>query len=463
MKGSIYTTNGKRKEGKQIENFLGYLSPYQILVLGFAALILTGALLLTLPAAARSGQTTSFLTALFTATSAVCVTGLVLVDTGTHYSLFGQLVIIGLIQVGGLGIMTMTTLFALLLGKKINLRERLLIREGLNVLNLEGVVSLVKSVIGVTALIESIGALILAFRFVPDLGWIRGIYFSFWHSISSFCNAGFDLFGTVYGPFSSLTPYRDDLIVSLTIPSLIILGGLGFVVIKDLAHHRKFSRLSLHSKIVLTISGILIVGGTFFIWLLERQHSLQGLSPLGMFLASFFQAVTPRTAGYNTLNIGTLRGVTQFLMIILMFIGASPSGTGGGIKTTTFGALVLTAWSVIVGKNDTEVFRRNISREIILKSLTIFLLSAALVVIITMILISTENAGFLAVLFETVSAFGTVGLTIGITPHLTVIGQVLIIITMYAGRVGPLTVALAIWQHRKVPRFSYPQEKIIVG
>lgn len=463
MQRIIFIENGKRRRTVYLRKIFSRFTPAQVLVFGFAALIMMGTFLLMLPVAARDGQATPLITAFFTATSAVCVTGLVVVDTATHYSLFGQLVILGLIQTGGLGIMTMTTLFAMLIGKKINLRERLLIQEGLNAIRLEGVVSLVKSIIKMTILIEGTGGLILSLRFIPDFGWARGIYYGFFHAISAFCNAGFDLFGTVYGPFSSLTAFKEDPVVSLTIPALIILGGLGFVVIRDVAAHRRFSRLSLHSKLVITITLVLVVAATAVIWLLERDNTLRGLTPLGAFLASFFQAVTPRTAGYNTLSISSLRGATQFFIVILMFIGASPGSTGGGIKTTTFGTLLIATWSVVRGEIDVGAFERSITQDVIFKALAVTMLAVSLIATVTMILTITEEATFLDILFETTSAFGTVGLTTGITPDLSEIGRILISLTMYAGRVGPLTLALAIWQHRGQLSYHYPEEKIIVG
>lgn len=459
----VFGENGKQKGMAYLRQVFSRFTPAQVLVFGFAALIMMGTFLLMLPAAARGGQPTPLITAFFTATSAVCVTGLVVVDTASHYSLFGQLVILGLIQVGGLGIMTMTTLFAMLVGKRINLRERLLIQEGLNAMQLEGVVSLVKSIVKMTLLIEVTGGLILSLRFIQDLGWARGFYYGFFHSISAFCNAGFDLFGTVYGPFSSLIAFKEDPVVSLTIPTLIILGGLGFVVIRDVTAHRRFSRLSLHSKLVITITLVLVVAAMAVFWFLERRNTLSGLTLPGSILASFFQAVTPRTAGYNTLNISALRGATQFFIIILMFIGASPGSTGGGIKTTTFGALVIAAWSVARGKIDAEAFKRNITQDTIFKALAVAMLAVTLIATVTMILTTTEKAAFLDILFETTSAFGTVGLTTGITPDLSKIGRILISITMYAGRVGPLTLALAIWQRRGQLNYHYPEEKIIVG
>ena len=455
--------SGKWRQIPFLKGIFSHFRPAQILLLGFAALIIVGTILLMLPVAARSGYPTSFLTSFFTATSAVCVTGLVVVDTASHYSLFGQLVILGLIQVGGLGIMTMTTLFAILVGKKINLRERLLIQESLNTLRLEGVVSLVKSIIGMTLLFEGIGGLLLSLRFIPQMGWSMGIYYGFFHSISSFCNAGFDLSGIISGPFSSLTAYLQDPVISLTIPILIILGGLGFVVIRDLYYNRRFSKLLLHSKVVLVLTAVLVVGGTILFWLLEQENAIAQLSPGGAVLASFYQAVTPRTCGSNTLDISSLRSATQFFMIILMFIGASPGGTGGGIKTTTLGALLTATWSAVQGKTNAESFERSIPSSIIFKAIAVFILAAFWVAVVTMILVVTEKTSFLAVLFEATSAFGTVGLTMGLTPHLSTFGKVLIIMTMYAGRVGPLTVALAFWQRQQPVRFKYPDEKIIIG
>lgn len=455
--------SGKQRQTVFLRGIFSHFRPAQILLLGFATLIIVGTILLMLPVAARSGHSTPFLTALFTATSAVCVTGLVVVDTAAHHSLFGQLVILGLIQVGGLGIMTMTTLFALLVGRKINLRERLVIQESLNALRLEGVVSLVKSIIGMTLLIEGVGGLLLSLRFIPQLGWARGIYYGFFHSISSFCNAGFDLFGIVSGRFSSLTAYTGDTVVSLTIPLLIILGGLGFVVIRDVYNNRRFSKLLLHSKVALVITAVLVVGGTILFWLLEQGNALEQLSPGGAVLASFYQAVTTRTCGSNTLNIGTLRGATQFFMIMFMFIGASPGSTGGGIKTTTLGVLLAATWSAVRGKTCAEAFERSIPGSIIFKAIAVFMLAIFLVAIVTMMLAITEKTSFLAILFETTSAFGTVGLTMGLTPHLSKFGQVLIIMTMYAGRLGPLTVALAFWQRQQAARCQYPTEKIIIG
>ena len=436
------------------------LTPYQILVLGFATLIFVGALLLMTPQASATGQSLSFIDALFTATSAVCVTGLVVVDTGTYFSLFGQLVIIFLIQAGGLGIVTMATLMALLMRRKINLRERLIMQEALNHMTVSGVVRMTQYIILVTLLIEFIGGTILAIRWYPELG-AQGIYFGYWHAVSSFCNAGFDLFGN----FGSVTRYVEDITVNLTISSLIILGGIGFTVIFDVWDNRRWKKFSLHTKLALVTTGFLLLFGTVVIFLLEinNPNTLQPLSMQGKLLGSYFQSVSTRTAGYNTVDIGQLHDATVFFMVILMFIGASPTSTGGGIKTTTFGVIIAAVWALITGKHDAELFKRRISQPLIYKAFSVILIAATLVIFVTMMMSITEKASFLQILFEVVSAFGTVGLTTGITPTLTEQGKIWIILTMFAGRVGPVTLALALALRTKKGKVQYPEGKIIIG
>lgn len=440
------------------------LTPYQILVLGFAGLILSGALLLMLPIAAADGTGLSFIDALFTATSAVCVTGLIVVDTGTYFSLFGQLVIISLIQAGGLGIMAMSTLMAMLIGKKINLKQRLVMQEALNQFTIAGVVRLTQYIIKVTLLIEFIGGTILAIRWYQDLG-LKGIYFGYWHAISSFCNAGFDLLGSVNGKFSSATGYVDDIAVNVVISLLIILGGIGFTVIADVWTNRRFDRLSLHSKVVLITTLVLIVFGAVVIFLLEYDNfnTLGKLSWQGKFLASYFQSVTTRTAGWNTVDLGKLTDATLFFMVILMFIGASPTSTGGGIKTSTTGVLAAAIWALIRGRQDAEMFERRIPQAIIYKAFSVMLISAVLVIFVTMMLSITENKPFINLLFEATSAFGTVGLTTGITPTLTTPGKMWLIVTMFAGRVGPVTLALALALKNRKGNLQYPEGKLIIG
>jgi trk system potassium uptake protein TrkH len=453
--------SGKSSQNAHKLSMLWKLSPSQLLVLGFAGIILLGAFLLTLPVATTDGMGLNFIDALFESTSAVCVTGLVVVDTGTVLTPFGQTVIILLIQIGGLGFMTVATLFAILLGKRIGLRGRLLMQEALNQITIQGVVKLARYILVVTFAIEGIAALILTGAWLKDLGWPKAFYFGLFHAISAFCNAGFDLFGG----YRSFTDYVENPLVNIVIMLLVTLGGIGFTVIAEVYRKRSFARFSLHAKLVLSISLFLVVGGALGIFILENDNAktLGGLSASGKLMAALFQSVTPRTAGYNTLDMPSLTTATQFLLIILMFIGASPGSTGGGIKTTTFGALLATAWGVISGKEETEIFKRRLSMVTVFKALTIAMAAALLVTIVTMALSITERADFIVVFFETVSDFGTVGLSLGITPHLTDFGKVLITITMFAGRVGPLTLAFALAQRSKKTLIRSPEEKILVG
>jgi trk system potassium uptake protein TrkH len=436
------------------------LTPYQILALGFAGLIVIGALLLMTPMASKTGQSLSFVDALFTATSAVCVTGLIVVDTGTYFSLFGQIVVIVLIQAGGLGIMTMATLMALIMRRKIQLRERLIMQEALNHMTVSGVVRLTQYIIFATFFLEFIGGTILAIRWYSDLG-STGIYYGYWHAISSFCNAGFDLFGN----FSSLTSYVDDITVNLTVASLIILGGLGFTVIFDVWDNRQWSKFSLHTKLVLMTTTVLLIIGTIVILLLEMNNpeTLGELPWKSKILASYFQSVSPRTAGYNTVDISKMQDATLFFTIILMFIGASPASTGGGVKTTTLGVMIAAIWALITGKNDAEIFRRRINQNIIYKAFTVFFIAATLVIVVTMMMSISEKVSFLRLLFEVVSAFGTVGLSTGITSSLTVHGKLWLIVTMFAGRLGPVTFALALALRSRKDGIHYPEGKINIG
>ncbi|WP_409339758.1 TrkH family potassium uptake protein [Peribacillus butanolivorans] len=438
------------------------LDPPKILVLGFACLILVGAYLLTLPISTENGLGLSFLDALFTSTSATCVTGLVVVDTGTTFTTFGELVILTLIQIGGLGFMSFATFFFFLLGKRISLKGRLLLQESLNNLSMAGVVRLVKRLLIFTAIIEISGAVILSIRFSFDMPIGRAIYYGLFHSISNFNNAGFDLMGG----FRSLTPYASDPFVTLTVASLITLGGIGFIVMNEIYEYRDTHRLSVHTKIVLMTSLILTIGGATLIFIFEfgNAKTLQPLSFMGKTLASLFQSVTPRTAGSNTLNIPDLTQPTLLLIIFLMFVGASPGSTGGGIKTTTLATLIGTVWSQIKGKDDVVLFRYRIVSKTIFKALSVTFIGVFIVSTITILLTITESGSdFLTVLFEATSAFATVGLSMGLTPELSPIGRMLIIFTMFAGRVGPLTFAFAIAMRRKPDPFRRPKGKIMIG
>jgi len=438
------------------------LDPAKILVLGFAILIFIGAFLLTLPIATEDGKGLAFLNALFTATSATCVTGLVVVDTGDTFSLFGEMIILILIQVGGLGFMTFATFLFVLLGKKISLKERLLLKEAFNTNSTAGVVRLVKRILIFTVITECIGGILLTVRFSFDMPIGQAVYFGFFHAISNFNNAGFDLMGE----FNSLTDYVDDPIVVLTICSLIILGGLGFIVINELYEYRQIRAFSVHTKVVLSTTLILIVGATILIFFFEYSNvkTLGPLSPTGKGLGALFHSVTPRTAGANTLSMGDLTHATLFLTIFLMFIGGGSGSTAGGIKVTTFAVLIITALSQLKGKEEVVLFKRRIVIENILKALTVAMSGIMIVVVVTFMLSITEKGYvFIMYLFEATSAFGTVGLSMGLTPELSPIGRFIIILTMFVGRLGPLTLGFAITKRRKQEAYRRPKGKIMIG
>ncbi|WP_242840870.1 TrkH family potassium uptake protein [Metaclostridioides mangenotii] len=453
---------------KRLLSLANKMKPVQIIVIGFASVILIGSLLLTLPIATHSGESVGFIDALFTATSCVCVTGLVVVDTGTTWNLFGQIICITLIQVGGLGFMTVATMFAIFTRKKINLKERLVIQESLNQFDLSGLVKLVRYVVLITFSIEIIGALILSTVFVPQFGAVKGAWFSVFHAISAFCNAGFDLLGPTSGKFTSITSYVNNATVSLTISMLIICGGLGYPVMLNIAKERKFSKFNLHTKLVLISTVTLIFVGMALIFIIEYKNP-DSIAPLGMkgkLLASLFQSVASRTAGFNTLDLTVMDESSIFVMIILMFIGASPASTGGGVKTTTLAVLILTVKSFITGKSDIEVFERRISSSIVKKSLGIFVIGIAAAVTGTL-LISMTQPGFnlTASAFEVVSALATVGYSLAGSANLNLFGKLLIILFMFMGRVGSLTIFMAVlsFGHKKNQPISYPDGKIIVG
>ncbi|MFD2610855.1 TrkH family potassium uptake protein [Paenibacillus gansuensis] len=438
------------------------LSPPRILVSGFALIILIGGILLSLPVSAAPGhEPISFLDALFTATSATCVTGLVVADTGRDFSTFGQVVIMLLIQVGGLGFMTMATLVALMLKKKISLRERLILQEALNQSSMEGIVRLIRKVLIYSLTIEAVAAVIFTIRWAFEYPLGKAMFLGMWHAVSMFNNAGFDLFGE----YRSLTMYVNDPVVNVVAMCLIILGGIGFIVMSDLMDYRQKRKLSLHTKVVLSTSAFLIVLGALVIFIFEYSNAktMGPLSFQGKVLSAFFQSVTPRTAGANTLDIAGLRQATQFFIIILMFIGASPGSTGGGIKTTTFTTLVGGIISMIRGKEDIVLFRNRLAKDRLLKALTITMIALILVVFVSMLLSTTEDHSFLMILFEVTSAFGTVGLSMGLTANLTVFGKIMIMLMMFAGRLGPLTLAYALQPNKEKELYRYPEGKIIIG
>lgn len=438
------------------------LKGVQILALGFILVILVGALILTLPISTTSGESTNFLDALFTATSAVCVTGLIVVDTGTYWNMFGQTVIMILIEIGGLGFMSFTTLIAIILGKKITLRERLILQDAMNTFNIQGLVKMVKYVLMFTVSVQFFGALLFSTQFVPEYGLGRGMFYSIFHSISAFCNAGFDIFGN----FSSLTSYNSNAVVILVASALIIIGGLGFTVWSELYSSKSLKKVSLHSKMVILMTTVLVLGGTVLMFLFENNNvnTIADMSFIDKVMNSFFASVTPRTAGFNSIPTDGMTTAGQFLTIILMFIGGSPGSTAGGIKTTTIGILIVTIVCVIKGREDAEVFKRRFSKELVYRAFTLIFIGLSLVIVVTMLLSYTEKgASFMALFYEAVSAFGTAGLTLGLTSELSNIGKVLIIFLMYLGRVGPLTVVLSITRKRINSGIKYPEGKILIG
>lgn len=439
------------------------LNPAQVLVLGFAAVIFVGGLLLNLPISSIDGQSVGFVNAIFTATSAVCVTGLAVVDTGTHWTLFGKIVIMLLIQIGGLGFMTMATTVSFIMGRKISLRSRLVMQEAFNQSTVSGIVRLTQYVLLVTLTIEGIAALVLMTRFIPLYGWANGIFYGIFHSVSAFCNAGFDLIGG----YRNLMPFVTDPIINFTIMALIISGGLGFGVITEVMAVRKFNKLSLHAKVVLSMTAALIIGG-FILILLFEYNNPDTLGPLSWpqkMLAALFQSVTPRTAGFNTIDMAKYSISAQLITIILMFIGGSPGSTAGGIKTTTFGLIIAHVVSVIIGKEDTEVFKKRVSTEAINKALALFSVAMFIVLSVTMILSITETGhSFMDLIFETTSAFATVGLSLSVTPTLSIPGKLIIAFTMFAGRLGPMTLIMALaTRQAKKSKYRYPEGKILVG
>lgn len=441
------------------------IHPERVMALGFLLVILAGTLLLALPAATQTGQSIGLGRSLFTATSAVCVTGLIVVDTGTTFSIFGQIVLLALIQTGGLGFMVFATLTWGAMGRRITLRNRVLIRESMGAGTLQGVVELIKWYGLMAVLIELAGAAILALRFVPALGWGRGLYFGLWHSVSAFCNAGFDLFGH----FSSLTGWNSDPVVLLTVAMLIVLGGLGFSVMDEVIHRRTRRRMSLHARIVLVMTASLLAAGTVFFLAAEwnNEKTMGGMSLGDRAANAFLQSATMRTAGFNSVDLMSMRDSSKLMSVILMFIGASPASTGGGVKTTTVSVLLLIMLSVIRGDDDVNVMGRRLPTELMRRALSILFITLAILLGGTMVLTIAEGGrySFLDLLFETTSAMATVGVSSVGTPNLTTVSKAVLVPMMYFGRVGPLTmaVALASRQHRNINRIHYPEENIPIG
>jgi len=440
------------------------LNSIQIIAIGFAGIILLGALLLSLSISSRTGRAIPFIDALFTSTSATCVTGLVVYDTYTQFTLFGQLVILCQIQVGGLGFMTVATLFLMMARRKIGLTERGMLTESVSAFQIGGIVRLVKRVMICAALFEGVGAVLLAIRFCPQMGALTGIYNAIFHSVSAFCNAGFDLMGR-FAPYTSLIPYQSDILVNLTMMSLIVIGGLGFVVWDDIWEHKlSYARYRLHTKIVLLATLILIVGGAVLFYVMEKDNTLADLSPTGQIMTSLFQSVTPRTAGFSTADTGALTEGGIALTMLLMMIGASPGSTGGGIKTTTVMAILLATISYIRNTDDINIFHRRLDTGALKRAYGSATIYIVLAVTGVFLLITTQGLHVKNAAFEVISAISTVGLSMGTTHELSVVSRVLILLLMYCGRVGSLTLAMAIMARiRKKTNLQNPEEKIIIG
>lgn len=445
------------------------IRPEQVLAAGFILLILAGTVLLALPVATRSGHSIGVFNSLFTATSAVCVTGLVAVDTGTTFSGFGQGVLLVLIQMGGLGFMIFATMVMVALGRKITLRERMVIRESMNTATMSGLVQLTCAYTLLTLLIELAGALLLATRFVPRFGWGKGVWYSVFHAVSAFCNAGFDLFGD----FSSLTGFCNDPVVLLTIAALIILGGLGFAVMFEvLRSGGHWKRLTLHAKLTLTATALLLAVGWLFYGLVEWNNpktlAAEGVfGPFNKVMNAFFQSVTMRTAGFNSVPLADLKESSKLFSMVLMFIGASPASTGGGIKTTTVSVVLLITLSVVRGHQEVNVMGRRLPTELMRRALAILSIFIAMLFagIIALTLAEGETKPAIDLMFEGASALATVGVSSVGTPGLSPVSKGILVPMMYFGRVGPLTLAMALAKKQGSAQnhIRYPEEHIMIG
>lgn len=446
-----------------LKKLRGKITYTRVIALGFAGIILLGAFLLMLPVSSRSGEWTPFVNSLFTSTSATCVTGLVVYDTYSHWSVYGQLVIMMLIQIGGLGFMTVITQFSIFLRRRIGLHERHLLMQSAGTMRLSGVVVLIKRIVKGTVMFEVLGAIVLATRFCPQMGFWQGLYNAVFHSISAFCNAGFDLMGK-YGKFSSFTTFSDDYVVNITLCFLIVVGGVGFLVWNNLIiAHGKKSKLELHTKLVLFTTAILLTVGAVLFYATERDHSLAGMSLPQSIMASVFQSVSPRTAGFNTVDLSSMSEPGSFVMTILMLIGGSPGSTAGGIKTTTVAVLVLGAVAAARHNPHIIVFKRRLDDSVLMQASSIAFIYLAATCVCTLLLCTIESIDFERSLFEVVSAVGTVGLTKGITSTLGTVSKFILMFLMFAGRVGGLSLALVLAEKREKPPMTRPVEKILIG
>lgn len=449
---------------KPLFSKINSLSYPQMIALGYLVMITIGTLLLSLPVSNSNNVSPGLINALFTATSAICVTGLVVFDTYTQWSVFGQCIILLLIQIGGLGFMTTITIFSFLLKRRIGLRERGLLRESVNTMYIGGIVRLTKRILVGTLIFEGLGAVLLAIRFIPQMGLVEGIYNGIFHSVSAFCNAGFDLMGK-YGRFSSLTTFSKDIVVCFTIIILIVIGGIGFFVWDDIFKNKfSFKKYQLHTKIVLFMTFFLIVSGAITFYFVERTNLLSEMTIIDKITASVFSAVTPRTAGFNTVETAAMTPAGKLLTMVFMFIGGSPGSTAGGIKTTTLAVMLISLWSSLRNSKNENIFGRRLEDSALRRASAvvsvnlILTLFAAFLISVTNTAISLDN-----ILFEVLSAIGTVGLSTGITSTFNTFGLIILSLLMYSGRVGSISFALLFTEHRVPSVIQNPAEKINIG
>ncbi len=440
------------------------LAPAQVVLLSFGGVIFLGSLILMLPVSSSTGKSLSFIDALFMATSATCVTGLTTVSIADNFSTFGQMVLLLLAQVGGLGIMTLSSSMALIMGKNLQMRERVIMQDVLETSSSQELLELIVNIVRYTFVIEFVGAMILTFSFYQqgfEIG--QALYFGFFHAIMAFCNAGFSLFNNSMEDFGFVP------LINISLALLVILGGIGITVLKDVLQtirsRRSFNSLTVHTKIVLSVNTLLLAFGTVYLFFGEFLNAFQDMSMWERLQVSFFQSATTRTAGLNTINLNSLHPHTIYMMILLMFIGASPGSTGGGVKTTTFAVLLQSVKATLQGKSNVEFFERKVPAATVVKSIAIFIISLIIVSLGLLVIMRLEpDKNFLALLFEVTSAFSTTGLSLGVTPFMTDMGKLLICLVMFVGRVGGLTLVLAVGSRAAMPRkVEYPEGKILIG
>lgn len=447
---------------RKIEDKLTYV---RIIALGYLVVILAGTGLLMLPVATRAGEKTDFLTALFTATTSTCVTGLVVADTGSHWTTFGHLVILVMIQVGGLGFMTMGVMLAMALKRKISLRTRGLLQESMNGMQMGGIVKMVRFALGGTLLIELLGAILLAAGFVPVFGVGRGIWYGVFHSISAFCNAGIDLLGQHYGEYCSLVNFYDDALINVTVMALIVIGGIGFFVWNDLKVNKfRIRKYALHTKMTLFMTLLLLIGGTLVYLFFENDNLLKDMNVGEKILASAFSSVTARTAGFNTIDTAGLTNASKLFTVVLMFIGGSPGSTAGGVKTVTMLVLLMYVWSNLRASKGVNIFNRRLEDDAVRKASNVVVISMLLAVTaIILICFMQPELQVMDVMFEVFSAIGTAGMSTGITRELGVGARIIVVLLMYCGRIGSMSFALSFTERKKVASVQQPAEKILIG